>query len=463
MGDTRLSQGKFAEARQAYLRARELSPADTAVAQGLACSEKGTREPGGKLLYAWRRPGVPLRGDQQGKTVVCLSPDGRTCYAGAGHEGFPHGGGVSVWDMATGKSALIIGEMEGNATAICVTADGARLLYGGGCRDQKDEAAVVRLCDARTGETLRRYEGHDRGISGITLLADGRRFVTASWDGDLRVWDLESASCLAKLEGSATWHVPLTSLALCPGAPLVAAGDIDGKIWLWNIDSGECIRTIEAHKKWALALAALPDGKHLLSGGWDALLKLWDLATGQCLRVMSGHESLVSGVAVSRNGRQALSAGHDGTVRIWDIGTGQCTCTLSSPCDNVLGVALSPDERVAVGGSPRGAVAVFHVELDGSSHRAAIAPRRFADATRLAARERDFLQKFSDAENAHDRGDIHQARQALLQARGIAGFENDTRALRLNNALGWGSPVPPFTLPGRSASCAAIHPASTVS
>jgi WD40 repeat protein len=85
-------------------------------------------------------------------------------------------------------------------------------------------------------------------------------------------------------------------------------------------------------------------------------------------------------------------------------------------------------------------VAVFHVEPDGSSHRAAIAPRRFADATRLAARERDFLQKFSEAEKAHDRGDVRQARQALLQARGVAGFENDARALRLNNALGWGFP-----------------------
>ncbi|MCP4397544.1 MAG: hypothetical protein GY801_09635 [bacterium] len=52
---------------------------------------------------------------------------------------------------------------------------------------------------ARAGKVLRNFEGHSAEITGLTFFPDGKRFISVSEDGTLRVWDVESGRELDRL------------------------------------------------------------------------------------------------------------------------------------------------------------------------------------------------------------------------------------------------------------------------
>jgi len=48
---------------------------------------------------------------------------------------------------------------------------------------------TLRLWDARTGETIRIFEGHTNSVRCVTALGYGTNFISGSSDGTLRLWD----------------------------------------------------------------------------------------------------------------------------------------------------------------------------------------------------------------------------------------------------------------------------------
>ena len=49
---------------------------------------------------------------------------------------------------------------------------------------------------------LHTLEGHTGWVNAVFVTADGRRCVSASRDGTLRIWDMSSCQCLYTLEGA---------------------------------------------------------------------------------------------------------------------------------------------------------------------------------------------------------------------------------------------------------------------
>ena len=46
------------------------------------------------------------------------------------------------------------------------------------------------------GKCLRTYKGHMRAVRDITFSNDGRRFLTASFDHFMKLWDTETGASL---------------------------------------------------------------------------------------------------------------------------------------------------------------------------------------------------------------------------------------------------------------------------
>ncbi|MBZ5622716.1 MAG: TIR domain-containing protein, partial [Acidobacteriia bacterium] len=119
---------------------------------------------------------------------------------------------------------------------------------------------------------LRTLEGHSDLVDDVAVTPDGKRAVSASHDGTLRVWDL---------------------------------------------DTGRALRTLTLEgRHWVLRVAVTPDAKRAVSLTSDDALRVWDLDTGRVLRILEGS---YGGVAVTADGKRAVSASHDRTLKVWDL------------------------------------------------------------------------------------------------------------------------------------------------
>lgn len=88
----------------------------------------------------------------------------------------------------------------------------------------------VHLWDIATRETLRTFEGHERGLACVRLASN--IVVTGSNDTTVRVWDAETAKCLAICSG----HQNLVrALAFDEKRMLVASGGYDYSVKLFSI------------------------------------------------------------------------------------------------------------------------------------------------------------------------------------------------------------------------------------
>ncbi len=151
----------------------------------------------------------------------------------------------------------------------------------------------------------RRLTGHANTVSDVAVSADGRRLVTSSWDGTLRIWDART---------------------------------------------GQCLHVLRGHAGWVSSAALSPDGRRIASGGGDGTVRLWDARTGRELVKLTGHRGMVDRVTFGPKG-QVLSAGHDRALRRWDPARGGKAVLYPAHADVVTAIAYhGPTGLVATGG-----------------------------------------------------------------------------------------------------------------
>ena len=92
----------------------------------------------------------------------------------------------------------------------------------------------------------------------VALTGDGRRAVSASDDGTLKVWDLGIGAELGTLAGHSrpVWSVALTG----DGQRAVSASE-DGTLKVWDLESGAELRTLKGHRYWIRSVAVTEDGR----------------------------------------------------------------------------------------------------------------------------------------------------------------------------------------------------------
>ncbi len=163
-------------------------------------------------------------------------------------------------------------------------------------------------------------------------------------------WDVGTGLSLdTKVETTAC----VRSLAISPGAEILAAGTDEGQILLLTLADLASRDRLEGHVLPVRGLAFSPDGKLLASGGDDGIVHLWDLdASASSGRPLVGHTDAVHALAFDPQSRILASAGRDRTVILWHVATG---LAIGRPLPGHIGpvtsLAFSPDgERLVSGG-----------------------------------------------------------------------------------------------------------------
>ncbi|KAK7084586.1 Transcription initiation factor TFIID subunit 5 [Halocaridina rubra] len=272
---------------------------------------------------------------------------------------------------------------SGNITTIDITDDSSILAYGtadsqiriqsitpGKLRcmktseqlsdiDKDADDVLVRMMDDRTAEPVRTLLGHSGPVYSCCFSPDRNLLLTAGEDGTIRLWSLQTWTCLVVYKGHvfAVWdvvfsphgyyfasgghdrtgrlwatdhHQPLRIFAghfsdvdvvqFHPNSNYVATGSSDRSIRIWDNHHGNCVRVFTGHKDSIYCLAFSPCGRFLASAGSDKRIIVWDMAQSSMVTEMVSHTSTIYTISFSRDGNILASGGLDNCVKLWDFG-----------------------------------------------------------------------------------------------------------------------------------------------
>lgn len=190
------------------------------------------------------------------------------------------------------------------------------------------------------------FRGHTNVITGLDVTSDGKRLVTGSSDGSLRVWDLSEGRLLRTIAGS----VAVLSVRISRDGKRVIAVGQDGKVRVWELDSG---RALDSRGPDSAVTAALvsADGSVVLVIGQDRQARLWSTEFGRTIGLPFAHDGGVTAIAVSYDASMVATGGADGAAGLWNAANGDLIGRLGGNASRVSALAFSADGRLlAVGG-----------------------------------------------------------------------------------------------------------------
>ena len=309
--------------------------------------------------------------------VMCLQFDDSVLITGS------YDATIKVWDIATGEE---IRTLEGHTSGVrCLQFDDSKLISG-------SIDATVKIWDWRKGECMATHAVHSSGIVGLHF--DSSLLATASIDRTIKIWNFNDSSRFT-LRGHSDW---VNAVRVDSASRTVLSASDDCTVKLWDLDTKSCVKTFEGHVGQVQQVLTLPhdfdfedsevddsDGtssttstnsypqhpqptnqsttepygpgftesdrpmppRYMLTGALDSTIRLWDTYTSKCLRTYFGH---VEGVwALAADSLRVVSGAEDCMVKVWDTRSGKCERTFTGHAGPINCLGLS-DNRMCTGG-----------------------------------------------------------------------------------------------------------------
>jgi WD40 repeat protein len=150
-----------------------------------------------------------------------------------------------------------------------------------------------------------------------TVSADGRRIVTLSFPGSLKLWTLESGRPVGLPRSD---HAAIEDAELSPDGRTVAVLESGAGIVL--LDAATLRRrAVLADSETTRYFAHFTgDGRHVLGGGLGGRVRIWSAETGRLVgSVFAGNTEEVLWPSMSPDHRMLATGSVDGTIRLFDL------------------------------------------------------------------------------------------------------------------------------------------------
>src|SRR6516225_648039 len=105
-------------------------------------------------------------------------------------------------------------------------------------------------------------KGHTEAIYSVAFSADGKYFVTGSFDKTIKIWDTATWKEIKTLGGPQGHQNLVLSVAISPDGKTLASGSSDNTAKIWDFPSNTSIRDFPLSDA-ALSIALSQDGKLL--------------------------------------------------------------------------------------------------------------------------------------------------------------------------------------------------------
>jgi len=229
----------------------------------------------------------------------------------------------------------------GWVTAIATTLETPDMLLSAS-RDKSIIIWTLTRDNESYGEPTKRLTGHSHFVQDISVSSDSQFCLSGSWDGTLRLWDLNTGMTTRRFVDH---KKDVLSVAFSADNRQIVSGSRDKTIKLWNT-LGQCKFTLSenGHTDWVSCVRFSPNPQTpvIVSCGWDKVVKVWNLKQCKLKANLIGHTGYVNAVTVSPDGSLCASGGKDGTAMLWDLTEGRHLSSLVAG-DVIHALCFSPN------------------------------------------------------------------------------------------------------------------------
>src|SRR5262249_12123045 len=149
--------------------------------------------------------------------------------------GFPTGGELKVWDVATGQKSVSLQVQAPGFSCAVISPDGKRLAAGSFIKDQQTkrvQQVEIKVWSLAQAEEVLTLKGHTGSIFCMAFSPDSKHLASSSGDSTVKVWDITASQQLYSFKGQGP-------VAFSPDGRRLASMAEDGAARLWDLDKGQ--------------------------------------------------------------------------------------------------------------------------------------------------------------------------------------------------------------------------------
>ncbi|KAK6197917.1 quinon protein alcohol dehydrogenase-like superfamily [Scheffersomyces amazonensis] len=212
-----------------------------------------------------------------------------------------------------------------------------------------------------------KQQGHFDSVNSLTYSPDGSRIVTASDDGKIKIWDVNSGFCLYTFSEH---NSSITDIKFSKKGNVLFSCSLDGTIRAWDLIRFRNFKTYTATDRIQFnCIAVDPSGEIIVGGSQDSFeIFVWSVQTGQLLDSLNGHEGPISCLSFGNENSVLVSSSWDKTIRVWNIFGRNLSVEPIELKSDALSLTVRPDCKEVAVSTLDGYITVFDIETGNQIH-----------------------------------------------------------------------------------------------
>ncbi|KAI9501480.1 WD40-repeat-containing domain protein, partial [Coemansia spiralis] len=158
-------------------------------------------------------------------------------------------------------------------------------------------------------------QAHDNPIRAMEWCHNGQWMLTGDHGGILKYWR-PNFSFVKVINGH---KAPIRGLSFSPTDTKFVSASDDQQLKVWDFLRGEEESTLIGHTWVVAAVDWHPYLGMIASGGKDKAVNIWDPRTTKCLARLARHNNSITGLQWNRNGNWLLAGGRDHSIKLFDV------------------------------------------------------------------------------------------------------------------------------------------------